>query len=124
MVKRRIDDDFEETVISMCSNDLKLCDSFTLILNPFRSSNKDVEELVFNGVEQNIEVLGIQEHRIFHEEPVRYETVLGKTPITTSATKNSAGHQLEVLACCLTQKQNEHRHNILLRLNIDSKLLR
>ena len=36
------------------------------------------EDLVYNFVEKNIDVLGIQEHRIFHEEPVRYETVLGK----------------------------------------------
>ena len=49
------------------------------------------EELVSNFVEHNIDVLGIQEHRIFHEEPVRYETILGSTLITTSATKNSAG---------------------------------
>ena len=49
------------------------------------------EELVSNFVEHNIDVLGIQEHRIFHEEPVRYETILGRTLITTSATKNSAG---------------------------------
>ena len=50
-----------------------------------------------NFVEHNIDVLEIQENRIFHEEPVRYETILGCTLFTTSATKNSAGHPLEVL---------------------------
>ena len=49
------------------------------------------EELVSNLIEQNIEVLGIQEHRIVHDETVRYERILGKTLITTSATKNSIG---------------------------------
>ena len=48
------------------------------------------EELVLNLIECNIEVLGIQEHRILHEEPVRYESILDRTLITTSATKNKA----------------------------------
>ena len=49
------------------------------------------EELVSNLIEYNIEVLGLQEHRIVHAEPVRYENILGRTLITTSATRNSAG---------------------------------
>ena len=48
------------------------------------------EELVLNRIECNIGVLGIQEHRIIHEEPVRYESILDRTLITTSATKNKA----------------------------------
>ncbi|XP_072047147.1 uncharacterized protein [Amphiura filiformis] len=35
--------------------------------------------------------LGIQEHRIVHKEPVRYENILGQTLITTSAVRNRAG---------------------------------
>ncbi|XP_072015018.1 uncharacterized protein [Amphiura filiformis] len=49
------------------------------------------EELVSNLIEYNVEVLGIQEHRIIHDEPIRYEDILGRTLITTSATKNDAG---------------------------------
>lgn len=49
------------------------------------------EELVSNLATYNVEILGIQEHRILHDEPVRYETILSKTLITTSATRNSAG---------------------------------
>ncbi|XP_072050068.1 uncharacterized protein [Amphiura filiformis] len=49
------------------------------------------EELVSNLIEYNVEVLGIQEHRIIHAEPIRYENILDRTLITTSATKNDAG---------------------------------
>ena len=46
------------------------------------------EELVSNLIEYDIEVLGIQEHCIVHDEPVRYENILGMTLIIT---RNSAG---------------------------------
>ena len=59
---------------------------------------------MYNFVEQNTDVPGIQEHRIFHEEPVRYETVLGKTLITTSATKNSAGSSVGGVSILLNTK--------------------
>jgi len=49
------------------------------------------EELVQNFSAQDIEILGFQEHRIVHEEPTRYERILGKTLITTPAWRNSAG---------------------------------
>ena len=49
------------------------------------------EELSSNFSERNIEILGVQEHRIVHEEPVRYEKVLGNTLITSSATRSTAG---------------------------------
>ncbi|XP_072022604.1 craniofacial development protein 2-like [Amphiura filiformis] len=39
----------------------------------------------------NIDILGIQKHRIVHKEPVRYENILGQTLITTSAVRNRAG---------------------------------
>ena len=49
------------------------------------------EELASNLAEYNIDILGIQEHRIVHDEPVRYESILGKTLITTTANINSIG---------------------------------
>ena len=52
------------------------------------------KELVSNLIEHmsnTTEVLGIPEHRIVHDEPVRYENILGRTLITTSATRSSAG---------------------------------
>jgi exonuclease III len=49
------------------------------------------EELASNLDRYNIDILGIQEHRIVHDEPVKYENILGKTLITTSAERNSAG---------------------------------
>ena len=53
------------------------------------------EELSANFTTCNIDILGVQEHRIVHAEPVRYvryERVLGNTLVTTSAIKkNSAG---------------------------------
>ncbi|XP_072016342.1 craniofacial development protein 2-like [Amphiura filiformis] len=52
--------------------------------------NRCREELVSNLIEYNIDILGIQEHRIVHKEPVKYEDILGQTLITTSATRNRA----------------------------------
>ena len=49
------------------------------------------EELSINSSERNIDILGVHEHRIVHEEPVRYEKVLGNTLITTSAIRSTAG---------------------------------
>ncbi|MEE8288342.1 MAG: reverse transcriptase domain-containing protein [Nitrosomonadaceae bacterium] len=49
------------------------------------------EELTSNCVKQNIDVIGIQEHRIVHEEEIRYENIQGRTLITSSAWRNSAG---------------------------------
>ncbi|XP_072017053.1 uncharacterized protein [Amphiura filiformis] len=49
------------------------------------------EELVCSLMAYNIDILGIQEHRIVHKEPVRYENILGQTLITTSAVRNRAG---------------------------------
>ncbi|XP_072048646.1 uncharacterized protein [Amphiura filiformis] len=53
--------------------------------------NRCREELVSNLIEYNIDILGIQEHRIVHKEPVKFEDILGQTLITTSATRNRAG---------------------------------
>ena len=41
--------------------------------------------------ESQIEILGLQEHRIFHEEPLRYEDAQGAVLITHSAWKNGQG---------------------------------
>ena len=50
------------------------------------------EELFQCFSKQCIDILGIQEHRIVHEDtPVRYEEMLGNTLITTSAWRNSTG---------------------------------
>ena len=50
------------------------------------------EELQQCFSKQRIDILGLQEHRIVHEDtPVRYEEMLGNTLITTSAWRNSAG---------------------------------
>ena len=43
------------------------------------------EEVAYNFNVHSIDILGLQEHRIVHDEPVKYETVLGNTLITTSA---------------------------------------
>ena len=48
-------------------------------------------ELVHNFTEQKIEVLGIQEHCIIHDDPVKHENIQGKTLVTSSAWRNDAG---------------------------------
>ena len=49
------------------------------------------EELVFNLTAYDVDILGLQEHQLVHDEPVKYESIQGKTLITTSATRNKAG---------------------------------
>ncbi|XP_078661569.1 uncharacterized protein LOC144905694 [Branchiostoma floridae x Branchiostoma belcheri] len=49
------------------------------------------EELATNLSLYEIDVLGIQEHRIVHEEEVKHEVINGQQLITTSATRNQAG---------------------------------
>ena len=49
------------------------------------------EELVSNFTAYDIDILGLHEHRLVHDEPVKYESIQGKTLITTSATRNKAG---------------------------------
>ena len=49
------------------------------------------EELVSNLNTYDIDILGLQEHRIVHDDVIRYETIQGKTLITISATRNKAG---------------------------------
>ena len=44
-----------------------------------------------NFTQQKIEVLGIQEHCIIHDDPVKHENIQGKTLVTSSAWRNDAG---------------------------------
>ena len=53
--------------------------------------NRCREELVSNLIKYNIDMIGIQEHRIVHDDTVKYETILGRTLITTSAIRNKQG---------------------------------
>ena len=48
-------------------------------------------ELVHNFTQQKIDVLGIQEHHIIHDDPVKHENIQGKTLVTSSAWRNDAG---------------------------------
>ena len=49
-------------------------------------------ELAATFIESNIQILGIQEHRIVHEEPIRMEKLnKGACLVTTSAWRNSSG---------------------------------
>ena len=56
------------------------------------------EELISNLVSYDVDILGLQEHRIVHDDPVKYEIIQGKPLITTSATRNRAGAATGVLA--------------------------
>ena len=49
------------------------------------------EELSTNLTAQNIDILGVQEHRIIHNEPIRYEKVSSNMLITSSANRSSVG---------------------------------
>ena len=72
------------------------------------------EELVSNLIEYDIEVLGIQENRIVHNKPVRYENILGMTLITTSATRNSAGATTGGVGIVLNTKAKSSLDRILI----------
>ncbi|XP_019623440.1 PREDICTED: craniofacial development protein 2-like, partial [Branchiostoma belcheri] len=53
---------------------------------------------------QGIDVLGIQEHRIVHEDEVRYESIHGNTLITTTASRNLAGAAVGGVGILLSTK--------------------
>jgi len=55
-----------------------------------RESHKKIE-LGHNFEEFGVDILGIQEHRICHEESLRYEDLEGKTLVTLSAWRNDQG---------------------------------
>ncbi|XP_060792617.1 craniofacial development protein 2-like [Neoarius graeffei] len=62
------------------------------------------KELATNLSLYGIDVLGIQEHRIVHEEVVRYEDINGGMLITTSATRNQAGAAVGGVGILLSSK--------------------
>ena len=49
------------------------------------------EELVCSTITEKVDVLGIKEHRMLHTEDIKYETVNGRTLITSSAWRNDSG---------------------------------
>ena len=62
----------------------------TLNVKTLRESYKR-EELTVNLIDKNIGILGIQEHRIIHQETIHYENLLGRKLITSSAWRNDCG---------------------------------
>jgi len=62
----------------------------TLNVRTIRESHKRIE-LEHNFEEYGIDILGIQEHRIVHEENLKYEVLEGKTLVTVSAWRNDQG---------------------------------
>ena len=48
-------------------------------------------ELVTNFNKQRIDLICIQEHRIVHDQPIQYQSIQGRTPITSSAWRNVCG---------------------------------
>ncbi|CAH1244595.1 Hypp7340 [Branchiostoma lanceolatum] len=62
------------------------------------------EELSTNMALCDIDVLGIQEHRIVHEDDVRYESIHGNMLITTSANRNLAGAAVGGVGMLLSPK--------------------
>ncbi|XP_015753298.1 PREDICTED: uncharacterized protein LOC107333054 [Acropora digitifera] len=48
-------------------------------------------ELVTNFNKQRIDLIGIQEHRIVHDQPIQYQFIQGRSLITSSAWKNVCG---------------------------------
>ena len=55
------------------------------------SGNHRKQELAVNFGKHNLDLLGIQEHRIVHDETIRYDSIQGKTLITSSAWRNERG---------------------------------
>ncbi len=49
------------------------------------------QELAANFSKHDRDLLGIQEHRIVHDETIRYGSIEGKTLITSSAWRNDRG---------------------------------
>jgi len=62
----------------------------TLNVRTMRDAHKRIE-LAHNFEEYGIDILGIQEHRIVHEDILKYEDIQGNTLVTTSAWRNDQG---------------------------------
>ena len=51
-----------------------------------------IQELVLNAKKQQIDIIAIQEHRIFHPDiDLQYEKIEGYHLVTASCSKNSVG---------------------------------
>ena len=59
----------------------------TMNIRTIREEHKQIE-LKYNFEYHNIDILGIQEHRIIHDEKVRYKTIGRSIFVTTSASIN------------------------------------
>ncbi len=55
------------------------------------SGNHRKQELAVNFSKYDLDLLGIQEHIIVHQETIRYGSIEGKTLITSSAWRNDRG---------------------------------
>ena len=62
----------------------------TMIIRTIREEHKELE-LKYNFESHDLDILGIQEHRIMHDETVKYNTIGHSTLITTPAWKNDQG---------------------------------
>ena len=61
----------------------------------------------------NIDILGIQEHRIVHEDPIRYEEIMGSTLITSSAWRNEQGAACGGVGVVLNNKAKKSLANVI-----------
>ena len=82
-------------------------------------------ELVTNFNKQRIDLIGIQEHRIVHDQPIQYQSIQGRTLITSSAWRNVCGAAIRgrYSAWCKSFKRTDKR-KITLRQNPRSELQR
>ena len=62
----------------------------TMNVRTIREEHKQLE-LKYNFESHYLDILGIQEHRIMHDETVKYNTIGHSTLITTSAWKHDQG---------------------------------
>ena len=63
----------------------------TINVRTIREEHKQIK-LKYNFEYHNIDILGIQEHRIIHDEKVRYKTIGRSIFVTTSAWRKGCSH--------------------------------
>ena len=73
---------------------------------------KTRDELVHQFLDSKIDILGIQEHRILHEEPFRYEQNYSTEMITASAWRSEAGAAIGGVGILLSAKAKKAFLNI------------
>ncbi|XP_067045767.1 uncharacterized protein [Acropora muricata] len=82
-------------------------------------------ELVTNFNKQRIDLIGIQEHRIVHDQPIQYQSIQGRSLITSSAWKNVCGAAIGGVGILLGAKASStDKRKITLRQNPRSELQR